>query len=86
MLAQAMLTAKAALRRVNDDAPGRDYFDARAARASGGLSAQVARPGASKPNCLWEVNMTGGESRRSPDRLCASRAQPECPVCPGDEE
>jgi hypothetical protein len=75
MLAQAMLFAKGTLRRVNADAPRRDYFDARAGRASVGSSAPIARPGAPKLNCLWEVDKTGGASRRSPDRPCAPRAR-----------
>jgi hypothetical protein len=74
MFAQAVLLATAPLRLVNAAVPGCDYVDARAPRASceRRIERRICALDAPKPNCLWEVNMTGGESRRSPDGLRAS--------------
>jgi hypothetical protein len=74
MFAQAMLIATAPLRLVNADIPSRDYVDARALRASRArrIERGICAPDAQKPNCLWEVNKTGGESRRPPDGLRAA--------------
>lgn len=71
MFARAMHFATAPLRFVNAEASSRNYVDCRAPRAIGGSRARFARPDAQKPNCLWEVNKTGGERRRSSDGLCA---------------
>jgi hypothetical protein len=62
------------LRSVNADIPSRDYLDARAPRASceRRIERRFYAPDAPKPNCLWEANKTGGESRRSPDGLRAA--------------
>ena len=84
MFAQAMLIATAPLRLVNADIPSCDYGDARASRAlrARRIERGICAPDAQKPNCVWEVNETGGESRRSPDGLYA---RPERAVCRGDE-
>jgi hypothetical protein len=64
----------APLRPVNADAPSCDYVDARAPRAQRVrlVGRWICAPDAQKPYCLWEVNKTGGESRRSPDGLRAA--------------
>ena len=88
MFAEAMLLATAPLLFVNADIPSWNYFDARAPRASRArrIERGVCAPDAQKPNCLWEVNRIGGESRRPPDGLRAQkRAPPERAVCRGDE-
>ena len=67
----------APLRPVNADAPICEYVDARAPRAPRArlVGRWICAPGAQRPNCLWEVNGTGGESRRSPDGLRAAYAR-----------
>ena len=77
MFAQAMHFATAPLRLVNADPPGRDYVDAGAPRASRErrIERAICAPDAPKPNCQWEVNQTGGESRRSPDGLRAPQTR-----------
>ena len=74
MFAPTVHFATAPLRLVNADAPSCDYVDARAPRASRArrIERGICPPDAQKPNCLWEVNRTGGESRRSLDGLRAA--------------
>jgi hypothetical protein len=68
MFAQAMHFATAPLRLVNADVPSCDYGDARASRAADrARDLRPTRTDAPKPNCMWEANETGGESRRSLD-------------------
>jgi hypothetical protein len=65
------------LRLVNVDIPSRDYVDARAPRAlrARRIERGICAPDAQKPDCVWEVNETGGESRRPPDGLRAARTR-----------
>jgi len=62
------------LRPVNADLPSYDYVDARAPRAQRVrlVGHWICTPDALKLRCLWEVNKTGGEGRRSPDGLRAA--------------
>ncbi len=88
MFAQTMLFAAAPLFLVNADIPSWDYVDARAPRVSRArwIERGICASDAQKPNCLWEVAKTGGESRRSPDG-CArpKRARSECAIRQGDK-
>ena len=67
MFANSQRFDAAPLRLVNADPPGRDYVDAGAPRASRErrIERAICAPDPLKLNCLWEVNETGGESRRS---------------------
>jgi hypothetical protein len=64
----------APLRPVNADIASCDYVDARAPRVQRVrlVGHWICAPDALKPSCIWEVNKTGGESRRSPDWLRAA--------------
>jgi len=64
----------APLRPVNAELPSCDYVDARAPRAQRVrlVGRWICAPDALKLSCLWEVNKTGGEGRRSPDGLRAA--------------
>jgi hypothetical protein len=64
----------APLRPINADVRSCDYVDARAPRVQRvrPVGRWICAPDAQKPYCLWEVNKTGGESRRSPDGLRAA--------------
>jgi hypothetical protein len=77
LFAQAIQFATAPLRFVNADIPSCDYVDARPSRAFCVLQIErpICAPDAQKPSRLWEVNTTGGKSRRSPD---AARAAGTC--------
>jgi len=64
----------APLRPINADVRSCDYVDARAPRVQRVrlVGRWICAPDALKLSCLWEVNKTGGESRRSPDGLRAA--------------
>ena len=64
----------APLRSVNADVRCYDYVEACAPHAQRErlVGRWFCAPDAQKPYCLWEVNKTGGESRRSPDGLRAA--------------
>ena len=64
----------APLRSVNADVRSYDYVEACAPHAQRVrlVGRWICAPDAQKPYCLWEVNKTGGESRRSPDGLRAA--------------
>lgn len=74
MFVQALETAGARLRAVNADMPDVAYVAASAPRARRArlVGRWVCAPGARKPNCLWEVEKTGGDSGRQPEWLCAA--------------
>ncbi len=74
MFALTMHQKTAPLRVVNADLPSFDYGEVRAPRAQRArlIGRWICAPDAPKPNCIWEVDKTGGESRRSPDGLRAA--------------
>jgi len=69
MFASPQRFGAAPLRPINADVSSCDYVDPRAPRARRArlVGRWICAPDALKLNCIWEVNETGGESRRSPD-------------------